>query len=108
MLQDQFAIYNASESCSYCVFVPDKIFHKANLDLKFLLRCKDSSFLPNFLNFCLGIQSLKAPLAYKQCQLMILQELIRQKKSNIIVLKKKLILVIPHCNRKLALLTLLM
>ena len=35
---------------------------KAELDLEFLLRYRDSNVIPNFLNFCIFSQSLKASL----------------------------------------------
>ena len=42
-----------------------------------------------FFNFCVSIQSLKASLTYRKCQLKLLQEDIRHKKSNIRILKKE-------------------
>ena len=75
------------------------------MDLEFLLWCRDSNVIPNFLNFCVSSQYLKASLTYRQCQLKLLQEEIRHKKSDIRVLKKNLILAIPHCKIILALLT---
>ena len=40
----------------------------AELDSEFLLQCRDSIAMPNFLNFRVSSQSLKASLTYKQCQ----------------------------------------
>ena len=59
---------------------------KAALDLQFLLRCRDGNVIPNFLNFCVSSQSLKASLTYRQSQLKLLQEEIGHKKSEIILL----------------------
>ena len=59
------------EKLNYCLC-------KAELDLEFLLHCKDSNVIPNFLKF----------LAM-QCQLKLLEEEVRQKKSDIRALKKE-------------------
>ena len=59
------------------------------MDLEFLLRCRDSNVLLNFLYFRVSSQYLKAFLTYRQCQLKLLQEEIRHKKSDIRVLKKE-------------------
>ena len=68
-----------------------------------------SYLLPIFLKFCVSSQYRQASLIYRQCKLKLLQEEIRHKKSDIRVLKKILILTIPHYNMKLlALLNLLM
>ena len=56
---------------------------------EFLLRCRDSNVIPNFLNFRVSSHYLKASLTYRQCQLKLLQEEIRHKKSDIRVLKKE-------------------
>ena len=42
----------------------DYRLRKAELDLEFLLGCKDSSVTPNFLNFRVSSQSLKASLTF--------------------------------------------
>ena len=63
---------------------------KAELHLECLLRCRDSKVIPNFLNFRVSSQSLKACLIYKQRRLKFLQEEICHKKSDIRVLKEKL------------------
>ena len=62
---------------------------KAELDLELLLRCRDNNGIPNFLNFRVSSHYLKASLTYRQCQLKLLQEEIRHKKSDIRVLKKE-------------------
>ena len=62
---------------------------RVELDLEFLLRCRDSSAIPNFWNFHVRCQSLKASLTYKQCQLKLLHEEICCKKSDIRDLKKE-------------------
>ena len=67
----------------------DYRLRKAELDLEFLLRCRDSNVIPNFLNFRVSSHYLKASLTYRQCQLKLLQEEIRHKKSDIRVLKKE-------------------
>ena len=59
------------------------------LDLEFLLWCRNSNVIPNFFSFCLSSQSLKASLTYRQCQLKLLQEENRHKKFDIRVLKKE-------------------
>ena len=40
---------------------------KAELDLEFLLRCREPNVIPNFLNFRVGSHYLKASLTYRQC-----------------------------------------
>ena len=55
---------------------------KAELDLELLLQCRDSNVIPNFLNFCVSSQYLKASLTYGQCQLKLLQEEICHNKSD--------------------------
>ena len=52
----------------------DYSLRKAELDLEFLLPCRDSNVIPNFLNFCVSNQPLKASLTYRECQLKLLQE----------------------------------
>ena len=46
--------------------------------------------IPGFLNFCLANRSLSDSQSYKNCQLLLLQEEIRPKKSNIEKLQKEL------------------
>ena len=53
------------------------------------LQCRDSNVVPNFLNFLVISQPLKAFLTYRQYQLNLLQEEIRHKKSDIRFLKKE-------------------
>ena len=67
----------------------DYRIRKAELDLEFLLQCRDSNVIPNFLNFRVSSHYLKAFLTYKQCQLKLLQEKIHHKKSDIRLLKKE-------------------
>ena len=67
----------------------DYRLRKAELDLEFLLRCRDSNVIPIFFNFRVSSQSVKASLTYRECQLKLLQEKIRHKKSDIRVLKKE-------------------
>ena len=57
--------------------------------LEFLLRCRDSNVIPNFLNFRVSSQTLKASLKYRKCQLKLLQKEIRDKESDIRILKKE-------------------
>ena len=52
------------------------------------LRCRDSNVIPNYLNFRVSGQPLRASLTYRKCQLNLLQGEIRHKKSDIRVLKK--------------------
>ena len=66
----------------------DYRLRKAELDLEFSLRCRDSNVMPNFLNCRVSSHYLKASLTYRQYQLKLLQEEIRHKKSDIRVLKK--------------------
>ena len=47
---------------------------KTELDLEFLLRCRDSSAMRIFLNFRASSQSLKGSLTNRQYQLKLLQE----------------------------------
>ena len=70
------------EKLDYCIC-------KAELDLEFLLWCRDSNVILNFLNFCVSSHYLKVSLTFKQCQLKLLQEEIHHKKSDIRVLKKE-------------------
>ena len=67
----------------------DYRLRKAELDLEFLLRCRDSNVMHNILNICVSSQSLKPSLTYRQCQLKLLQEEVCHKKSDIRVLKKE-------------------
>ena len=66
----------------------DYLLRKAELDLEFLLRCRDNYVIPNFLNFHVSTNTLKASLTYVQCQLKLLQDGIHNKKSDIGILKK--------------------
>ena len=67
----------------------DYRLRKAELDLGFLLRCKLGNIIPNFLRFRLANRSLQSSVTYKQCQLNLLNEEIRSKKSHVRILKKE-------------------
>ena len=67
----------------------DYRLRKAELNLEFSLWCGDSNVIPTFFIFLVSSQSLKALLTYKLCQLNLLHEENRHKKSNVRVLKKK-------------------
>ena len=66
----------------------DYRLRKAEFDLEFLLRCRDSNVIPIFLKFCVSSQYRQASVIYRQCKLKLLQEKIRHKRSDIRVLKK--------------------
>ena len=70
------------EKCDYCL-------RKAELDLQFLCKCDDSYVIPNFLNFRLANSHLKYSSTYRLCQLNLLREEIRQKKSTLRNLQKE-------------------
>ena len=67
----------------------DYRLRKAELDLEFLVKCRDNIAIPKFSNFCLGYRSLKFSLTYAHCQSNLLLEEIRLNKSNVRVLKKE-------------------
>ena len=67
---------------------PDYRQCKAEADLKFLLRRRDISVIPNVFNVCLSSQLLKTSLTYEQCQLKLSQEEICHMRAGIRVLKK--------------------
>ena len=67
----------------------DYRLRKAQIDLEFLVNCTNNSVVPKFLNFRVANKSLKSSRTYQQCQLSLLHEEIRQKKSNIRVLLKE-------------------
>ena len=60
----------------------DYRLRKAELDLEFLVRCRDNNVIPRSLNFRLSSKSLRSFLTYVQCQSNLLSEKIRQNKSN--------------------------
>ena len=62
---------------------------KAELDLEFLVKCRDNNVIPKFFNFRLANRSLRFSLTYAHCQPNLLLEEIRLKKSNVRVLKKE-------------------
>ena len=55
---------------------------------RFLVDFSNSSVVPKFLDFRVATKSLKCSRTYQQCQLNLLQEDIRQKKSDIKSVKK--------------------
>ena len=67
----------------------DYRLQKAELDLEFLVKCRDNNVIPKFLNFRLANRSLRFSLTYAHCQSNLLLEEIRLKKSNVRVLKKE-------------------
>ena len=67
----------------------DYRLRKAELDLEFLVKCRDNNVIPKFLNFRLANRSLGFSLTYAHCQSNLLLEEIRLKKSNVRVLKKE-------------------
>ena len=67
----------------------DYRLRKAELDLEFLVKCRDNNVIPKFLNFRLANRSLRFSLTYAHCQSNLLLEEIRLKKSNVRVLKKE-------------------
>ena len=58
----------------------DYRLRKVELDLKFLVRCRDNNVIPRFLNFRLANKSLRLSLTYVQYQSNLLLEEFRQKK----------------------------
>ena len=57
---------------------------KAQIDLvdfSQLVNCSNKSVVPKFFNFRVATKSLKSSRTYQQCQLSLLHEKIRQKKS---------------------------
>ena len=67
----------------------DYRLRKAELDLEFLVKCRDNNVIPKFLNFRLANRSLRFSLTYAHCQSNLLLEEIRLKKSNVRVLRKE-------------------
>ena len=65
------------------------VLRKPELDLQFLCKCDDNNVIPNFLNFRLANSYLKYSSTYKLCQLNLLREEIRQKKSVLRSLQKE-------------------
>ena len=61
----------------------DYRLRKAELDLEFLVKCRDNNLISKFLNFRLANRSLRFSLTYAHCQSNLLLEEIRQKKSNV-------------------------
>ena len=69
----------------------DYHLRKAELDLEFLVKCRDNNVIHNFLNFRLANRSLRFSLNYVHCQSNLLLEEIRLKKSNVRVLRKEFV-----------------
>ena len=67
----------------------DYRLRQAELDLQFLCKCDDNNVIPNFLNFRLANSHIKYSSTCKVCQLNLLREKIRQKKSTLISLQKE-------------------
>ena len=61
----------------------------AEHDLGFLVRCRDIKVIPMFLNSRLANKPLRSSLTHAQFQSILALEKIRQKKSNVIILRKK-------------------
>ena len=58
------------------------------LDLRFLLECKKNNLIPKFLQFKLANRHLHNSLAYKKCQIKLLEKEIRAKRKRINILEK--------------------
>ena len=67
----------------------DYRLRKTELDLQFLCKCDDNNVIPNFLNFRLENSHLKYSSTCRLCQLNLLREEIRQKKSTLRSLQKE-------------------
>ena len=67
----------------------DYRLRKTELDLQFLCKCDDYNVIPNFLNLRLANSHLKYSSTYRLCQLNLLREEIRQKKSTLRSLQKE-------------------
>ena len=67
----------------------DYRLRKAELDLLFLCKCDDNNVIPNCLNFRLANSHLRYSSTYRLCQLNLLREEIRQKKSTLRNLQKE-------------------
>ena len=67
----------------------DYRLRKAELDLEFLVKCRNNNLIPKFLNFHLANRSLRFSLTYAQCQSNSLLQETRIKKSNVRVLRKE-------------------
>ena len=67
----------------------DYRLQEAELDLEFLVKCRDINLIPKFLNFRLANRSLRFSLTYAHCQSNLLLEEIGLKKSNVRVLRKE-------------------
>ena len=68
----------------------DYRLRKAELDLEFLVKCRDNNLIPKFLNFGLANRPLRFSLTCAHCQSYLLLEEIRLKKSNVRVFEEKI------------------
>ena len=66
----------------------DYRLQKAEIDLEFLVRCRDNNVITRFLNIRLANKFVRSSLTYAQFQSNLLLEKIRQKKSHVRNLKK--------------------
>ena len=67
----------------------DYRLRKAELNLEFLVKCKDNNMITKFLNFGLANRSLRFSLTYAHCQSNLSLEEIRLKKQNVRILRKE-------------------
>ena len=67
----------------------DYRLRKVELDLQFLCKCDDNNIIPNVLNFRLANSHLKYSSTHRLCQLNLLREEVRQKKSTLRNLQKE-------------------
>ena len=86
----------------------DYRLRKAQIDQGFLVNCNSNSIVPKFLNFRIATKFLKSAGTYQQCQLSLLHEEIRQKKSNIRVLRKEFDLLYSALQTETSFMTLLL
>ena len=67
----------------------DYRLRKAELNLEFLVKCRENNMIPKFTNFRLANKSLRFSLTFAHCQSNFLLEEIRLKKQNVRILKKE-------------------
>ena len=77
MVIQQSGDYEVWKKKDYCLWKPE-------LDVEFLVRCREKKVIPKSLNFQLTNKSLRSSLIYAQCQSNLLLEEIRQKKSRVL------------------------
>ncbi len=68
----------------------DTRLRKAKLDLDFLINCRNHGLIPHFLNFRLANNRLRHSSSYPVCQLRLLDEEIRTKRSSVRQLSNQL------------------